>query len=193
MFYNEKTSSCYKCRNPYVIYFTHFQSVFKYWIIFWGSSTNINEVFLLQKRISGMVGIGPRCSCRWFRKLNIWTVPCLYILSLMTFVVKNHNNFLICDINTSHGDHLNRPVVNLSVIQKWVTYSSVRVFNSLPSSILKLQHGKLLFKNALKEYLSSHDFIVLMNSLNQLRSFINVSFNITLTKSSLVCVLYRDK
>jgi hypothetical protein len=35
-------------------------------------------------------------------------------------------------------------------------YLSIRVFNSLPSGILKLQYDKLLFKYALKEYLSSH-------------------------------------
>jgi hypothetical protein len=44
-------------------YFAHFHSVFKYGIIFWGSSANIDKVFLLQERIIRiMVGMGPRCS-----------------------------------------------------------------------------------------------------------------------------------
>jgi hypothetical protein len=113
-----------------------------------------------------MVGMGPRGSCRrGFRKLNILTVPCLYILFWMIFVVNNRNNLQsnvsIYDISTRYWDHLHRPVVNHSVIQWGVTYSSIRVFNSLPSSILKLQHNKLLFKNTLKVYLSSHAFYFL--------------------------------
>jgi hypothetical protein len=68
-----------------------------------------------------IVGMGPRCSCRrGIRKLNILTVPCLYILSLMIFVVNNHNNLetntSIYDISTRYGDDLHRPVVNHSVI-----------------------------------------------------------------------------
>jgi hypothetical protein len=63
-------------------YFAYFQSVVKYGIIFWGCSANIDKVFLLLKMIIRiMVGMGPRGSCRrGFRKLNILTVPCLYIL-----------------------------------------------------------------------------------------------------------------
>jgi hypothetical protein len=132
-------------------YFAYFQSVVKYEIISCGPS-NIKKVFLLQKRITTiMVGMGPRCSCRkWFRKLNILTAPCPHILSLIISAVNNHNYFqtntTIHDIITRHGDHLHRPVVN-HVTQKGVTCSSMRVFNILPSSILKLQLDKLPFKN----------------------------------------------
>jgi hypothetical protein len=67
-----------------LVYFAYFQSVVKYGIVFWGSSYNLNKVFLLQKRIGRiMLGLSYRSSCKfWFKKHNILTVPCLYIFSL---------------------------------------------------------------------------------------------------------------
>jgi hypothetical protein len=43
-----------------------------------------------------MSGAEPRASCRsLFKKLEILTVPCRYILSLILFIIKNSNNFQI--------------------------------------------------------------------------------------------------
>ena len=53
--------------------------IFKYSIIFWDNQHDINNVFILQKRIlRKMLGLGYRSSCRaWFKQLAILTVPCL--------------------------------------------------------------------------------------------------------------------
>jgi hypothetical protein len=77
-----------------IVYFSNFHSVIEYGIIFWGNSSNIGYVFLLQKRVIRiMVGASSRCSCSsLFRKLDILTLPCLYIYSLM-FVLKNMDNY----------------------------------------------------------------------------------------------------
>jgi hypothetical protein len=48
-----------------IVYAVHFHTLIKYSIIFWGTSTTMHKVFLIQKRIIRiMLGIGPRTSCR---------------------------------------------------------------------------------------------------------------------------------
>ena len=49
----------------------------------------------MQKRIIRiMLGLGPRSSCGGaFRKLDILTVPSVYIYALMMFVVNNPDSF----------------------------------------------------------------------------------------------------
>jgi hypothetical protein len=61
------------------VYFANFHSMVEYGIIFWGNSSNIGHVFLLQKKVIRiMVGASSRCSCRnLFRKLDTLTLPCL--------------------------------------------------------------------------------------------------------------------
>jgi hypothetical protein len=78
-----------------LVYVAYFQSVVKYGIVFWGNSYNLNKVFLLQKRIIRlMLGLSCRSSCKfWFKKLDILTVPCLYIFSLAMFVINNTSYF----------------------------------------------------------------------------------------------------
>jgi len=74
-----------------MVYFAHFYSQIIYGIIFWGSSSSMRNVFIIQKRaIRIMLRLVPTSSCtEGFRKLDILTVPCLYIYALMLFVVKN--------------------------------------------------------------------------------------------------------
>jgi hypothetical protein len=72
-----------------------------------------------------MLGLGPRCSRRsWFKKLDILPVTCLYIYSLMSFVVDNQNLFQANSsahcIKTRQSDQLHKPFVALSCTQKEV-------------------------------------------------------------------------
>jgi len=68
-----------------MVYFANFNAQISYDIIFWGSSSSIRNVFIIQKReIRIMLRMGPRSSCReGFKKLDIVRVPCLYIYALM--------------------------------------------------------------------------------------------------------------
>jgi hypothetical protein len=147
-----------------IVYFANFHSVVEYGIIFWGNSSNIGHVFLLHKKIIRiMVGVSSRCLYRsLFVKLNILTLPCLYIYSLMLFVLKNmasyHTNSSIHTINTRYKNQLHRPVANLLCFQKGVFYSGLRIFNSLPLAILECQKNKSRFRAALRKYLVSHCF-----------------------------------
>jgi hypothetical protein len=101
----------------------------------------MERVSLLQRRILRiMMGLGPRYSCKGLLKnLDILPVPCLYIFSLMIIVTNNPNNFqtnsMLHSINTRYKNQLHRPTVNLSCMQKGVTYSAIKIYNSLPSDI----------------------------------------------------------
>jgi hypothetical protein len=107
-------------------------------IIFWGSSSSMRSVFVVQKRaIRIMLRLGPRSSCReGFKKLGILTVPCLHIYALMLFVVKNPNiyqtNNSVHNLKTRQQDKLHESSVRLSSIQKGAHYSSDTIFNQLP-------------------------------------------------------------
>jgi hypothetical protein len=133
----------------------------------------MHKVFLIQKKIVRIVlGIGSRCSYRnWLKKLEILPVPSLYMFSLMMFVVNNLDEFQtnssMHGINTRCKIQLHIPSVRLSSIQKGVTYSSIKIFNSLPSNILKLQNDKLIFKSALRRYLLTHAFYSVEEFLSQ--------------------------
>ena len=141
------------------VYFAYFHSLVKHGKIFGGNSVNVKKVFSLQKRILRvMMGLGLRCSCRgFFKKLSILTVPCLYMLSLMMFVVDNPDKFQsnssLHSFTRRHKDHLHIRRVNLPCIQKDVTYSALKIFHSLPLDVSRLKSDKLNYKVALRRYL----------------------------------------
>jgi hypothetical protein len=93
-------SACFVMRRLYyilntdslkLVYCAHFHTVIKYGKIFWGYQHNVNKMFILPKRIlTIMRGWGYRSSSRaWFKQLEIWTVPYLYIYSLVMYVICN--------------------------------------------------------------------------------------------------------
>jgi len=88
-------------------------SPINYRIIFWGSSTNMHNVFLIQKIIkTNKLGLGPRSSSRGeFKKLDIQTVPSFYIFALMMFVLRNPDNF-----------HINALIQSTEMQQKKINY-----------------------------------------------------------------------
>jgi exonuclease III len=146
------------------IYYAYYHSTIKYGIIHWGNSTDINKVFLIQKKlIRIMMKVNATHSCRdLFKKLDILPVPCVYLLSLMTFVVNNQEKFLTNNSVHSKGTRINNlfhlPVTHLSAYQKGVYYSGIRLFNMLPTHILNKKNDKRLFKSALREFLQSNVF-----------------------------------
>jgi hypothetical protein len=77
------------------IYFVYLHSLMKYGIIFWGNSSDSKKVFTLQKKIVRiMVGVKPQNSCRdFFKILQILSLPCEYIFSLLNFIISNQEHF----------------------------------------------------------------------------------------------------
>jgi hypothetical protein len=142
-----------------LVYFAYVQSVVKYGFVFWGNSYNLKKVFLLQKRILRiMFELSYRSSCKfWFKKLDILTVPCLYIFSLAMFVINNPSYFQTNTsphrIDTRQKNKLHKPLYKISSIQKGIIYTAINAYNKLPSCITQLQHNEERFRNALKKYL----------------------------------------
>jgi hypothetical protein len=150
-----------------MVYYSYFNSIMTYRLIFWGNSLCSNIIFRLQKRIIRIiVGIRGRDSCReHFKKLKILPLPSQNILSLLLFVVDNGDYFKvnseIHDINTRNKLHLHPPISNLSVYQKGTHYSGIKAFNSLPPQVKDSSHNRNQFKRALKNFLYFHSFYTL--------------------------------
>lgn len=97
-----------------------------------------------------------------FKQLDTLPILCLYILSLMIFVINNPDKFptdlSVHYLKSRHKNHLHRPTTCYSSISKRVMYSATKVFNSLTPHILKLLNKKQQFKYSLKEYLITNTF-----------------------------------
>ena len=97
---NKMCTACYALRNIKhivtidmlrVIYFTHIHSIISYGIIFWGSSSYANKVFIRQKKIIGIItNTRPRDSCREvFKSMEILTLYSQHIYSLVLYTIIN--------------------------------------------------------------------------------------------------------
>jgi hypothetical protein len=122
-----------------MIYYSYFHSVRTYGLLFWGNSPDSIKIFRLQKKIIIiMMGCRSKDSCRkLFFNLEILTLPSQYILSLLLFMIRNKNQFLVNSevhhIDTRQQTNFHRPSVNVAKYQKGVYCLGVRVFNMLPS------------------------------------------------------------
>jgi hypothetical protein len=110
-----------------------------------------------------MAGVGPRSSCRGlFRKLTILPLLCQYILSLMLFVIDNLKDFptnaYVHSLDTRNKNQLRLPAVGLTCVQRGVSYSGVKIFNSLPSNKQSHRNNREKFINKLHRYLITHSF-----------------------------------
>jgi len=87
-----------------------------------------------------IMGHGNKESCRnLFKELNILPLMSQYILSLLTFVSSNREQYFanseIHNINTRHTSTRHLPRAHLNIFQKGVYYSGIKIFNSLPRDI----------------------------------------------------------
>ena len=160
--------ACFAIRaiKPYItlkvlrmVYFSYFHSLMSYGIIFWGSSNLSNNIFKLQKRTIRIITSKSKSdSCRQlYKQLQILTLPAQYILSLVMFVVKNRDffpsNSEIYDRNTRYKHNLHVPTTNLSLVQKGVLYSGIKIFNHLQMHIKSLSKDPNHFKLNVKSFL----------------------------------------
>ena len=117
------------------VYFSYFHSVMSYGIIFWGTSHLSNNIFQTQKRIIRI--ITNKCKrdfCRQlYKQLQILTFPAQYIFSLLMFVIKYRDffpsNSLIHDRDTRYNHNLHFPSTNLTLVQRGVLYSRIKIYN----------------------------------------------------------------
>jgi hypothetical protein len=111
-----------------------------------------------------VMGIRVRESCRkYFRKLKILPLKSQYSLSL--FVINNRHHFEtnseFHNVNTRIKYNLHHPLSHLSIFQKGVYYTGIKVFNNLPLTIKDLSHNIKEFNLELGKFLLSHSFYML--------------------------------
>ena len=138
------------------------------WSCFWRIFINIIvsscKVFKLQKWVISITfGAEPTASCQGlFRKLNILTVLCQYVLSLMLLIVGNPNNYQAgLEVHRLHTRSKNQhfiPNANLTSVQKGITFSGIKIYNSLPKNILSPKNNRKWFKNELYRFLLYNSF-----------------------------------
>jgi hypothetical protein len=77
--------------------------------------------------------------------------------SILLFVTKNKDQFLsnsqVHKINTRQTSDLFVPTANLTIYQKGVYYSGIKIYSHLSTASKDLSHDKNKFKLALKRYL----------------------------------------
>ena len=178
---NELTSrlnkACYAIRSikPYMsldvlrsTYFLYAHSIISYGIMFWGNSSYSDDIFKVQKRIIRIIMNSSRnASCRQlFKDLNILPVQSQYIYSILLFITKNKDQFptnsQVHKINTRQTSDLYVPTANLTLYQKGIYYSAIKIYNHLPTAI----SDKNTFKLALKRYLLHNSFYSLEEYFN---------------------------
>lgn len=155
------------------IYFGYFHSLISYGVIFWGNSTDAERIFKLQKTAVRILARSKsRMSCKHlFKKFNILTLPGIYILSVLMFLNKNLTNFTsnqdIHFHNTRSKNNLHLPTNRLTMQQKGLHLSAIKIFNKLPH-VLKSCFSKdaKIFKKTLKKYL-------LTNVIYSIKDFLN--------------------
>jgi hypothetical protein len=130
----------------------------------WGNSPHSPVNFKMQKRVIRiLMGSGYLESCRGlFKELKILTLASQYIFSLLLFVVFNRGYFapnsVYHNFNTRHKNDLNLPHVSLTIYQRGVFHSGIKIFNALPTTIKNISGNSRKFKVALKHYLLTHSF-----------------------------------
>jgi hypothetical protein len=166
-------SACYALRNlkhilPQsalrTIYYSYIHSILSYSIIFWGRSSNVKKLFILQKKIvRNITNTGLRESCREaFKNMEIMTLYLQYTFSLILFTVKNKHLFTanreIHKYITRNNTNLHPPTVTITKFYKGPYISGSKAFNHLPRHIKILVNDMKYFKVSLKRFLYHHSF-----------------------------------
>lgn len=140
-----------------VVYFSNFESIVRYGIVFYGGSKSMEKIFLSQKRAIRIIKkLSFRTSCRGiFRQNRILTVSALYIKECIMFILKNREYFHE-NVPTHSYNNRNQlyvyPVHRLSITERGAKYSCIKFFNALPSRIRFIQDDKI-FKKEVHKFL----------------------------------------
>jgi hypothetical protein len=150
-----------------MICYAYFHSVMTYGIIFWGNSRHSIHIFLLKKKIIGIIiNSKNRTSCRnLFKNLNIYTFISQYLYSLLSFVITNRDQFTtnlsIHSRNTRQGYDFHGTVSNFSLYQKGSYHMGLKFYNRLAAYIKEGSYNVKEFKCLLKNFLHSSAFYML--------------------------------
>jgi hypothetical protein len=167
------SSACCVMRSvkPYIplntlktIYYSYFNTVISYSLLFWGNSPQSSRIFIMQKKIIRiMTSCNNGVSCRsLFRRLEILPLASQYIFSLLRFVINSKNRLTLnsykYNINLRCTNNFYQPWSNLTTYQRGVYCMGFRIYNSLPLYIKGEFHNPRKFEICLKHFIHVHYF-----------------------------------
>jgi hypothetical protein len=146
-------------------YFTKFESILKYGIIFCGGSLKDTEtVFKMQKKCLRVIkGVNNRASCRsLYVEFRILTVAWLYIFQILCFIIKNRiYSTRYSDIHSYNTIHKYNfcmfNYVKQRCCKKSVINMGIEIFSNLLLELKSVESCKV-FKEKLKSYLLHRAF-----------------------------------
>jgi hypothetical protein len=110
--------------------------------------------------------------------LKILPLQSQYMLSLFLFVVDNKNkfklNYNVYNMNIRQKYNFHLPLWNLSLYQKEVYFTCIKMINILPQSIRNLSNDTKQFKSALKNYPHPHPFYSIDEYFNANRDWCKI-------------------
>ncbi|XP_064214560.1 uncharacterized protein LOC135267902 [Tribolium castaneum] len=140
-----------------VTYFANFHSKATYGILLWGTSSDADKIFVLQKKaIRILCQMNYRESCRpAFKQQQILTIPSAYILSCLRYVHNHLHEFIkngsYHEHNTRHADALSTPYHRLKVSQHSIDHWGPKLYNKLQDPMKRL--APALFEKKVKDAL----------------------------------------
>jgi len=136
------------------VYYAYIYPHLRYGVVFWGNSTHSQKIFKIQKTCVRIIcNLAPKDSCTpWFRKLNILTLPSLYIFEAILLCRQN-----LGEDRAPHGyplrdAPLRYPVHRLALYERGPYYSGLKLYNGLPRALKDINNFKR-FKSLLKYHL----------------------------------------
>jgi hypothetical protein len=88
----------------------------------------------------------------------------MFVINNKDFFLTNSNHY---DISTRQANNLHLPQASLTLYQKGVHCSGIKIFNSLPIEIINISNKPKNFKRALKHFLYQHCFYTLDEFFNR--------------------------
>nr|WP_253308705.1 reverse transcriptase family protein [Rickettsia endosymbiont of Ceutorhynchus assimilis] len=131
-------------------------------IIVWGRAANAHRIFALQRRaIRVIAGLSYREDCRnAFVRLEILTMPCVFILENVIYAKTNINKFNANsdyhNYDTRYRDNLTTPYFRLKKCQNCPNFLAVKYFNKFPKALRDLPLKQ--FKEEIKTILITNAF-----------------------------------
>lgn len=151
-------------------YFAFFQSIILYGILFWGNSSHINDILLLQKKAIRILSDSHSLAhCKTlFVNLKIMTVVNLYIYTVLIYIKNNLDNFQhrhdIHSYNTRSSICINLPHYRLSKSANSYDILGLKLYNKLPLTLTNKPLNS--FKKALYNWLITTSFYSLQDFLD---------------------------
>lgn len=146
------------------VYFAYVQSILSYGIVVWGSSKELNSIFIIQKKIiRTILNLNRQTHCKpYFKQLNILTVPCLYILESVCYIHRNIHHFTINNeihqYSTRNRENIHVDSLRTSKKHSTVLHKGILMYNLITSRLYSNKLNHSTFKNKVKQFLLYNSF-----------------------------------